>query len=352
MRNPFVNQKLSKQVEEIIMTCEMKIKELIRYSVMNAMPFHRLKNKVNQEIEKEFKNFPLELEKYKDNYQQSIRDSAWRWYNNFNNSINALLVSGVAYSLIGGTKTQPPIKTLQTALKTLEKPVIKKPTSYIEQVSDYKYHGYVQAKEYAWNVQKAIKKLGLTPTQIIGDRNKSVLASVELDIRYEDHQNKLQKYIENGELIKRFSTHAGCSKRCEKWQGKLVHLTAPAVKGFDTGLKLKGETIYSFTAITNQVDEYGWKNNIYVGFNCRHELVDAEDREIKYSKETIQKERQVNSKMREYERSIRNMKKVYNLSYDPKEKKELKLKIRQKTIQYKEFAEKHQIAWYDWRIRA
>lgn len=351
MRNPFVNQKLSRQVDEILITCEMKIKELIKYSVMYLVSFQKLKIKINQVIEKGFKDFPTELNNYQEVYKQSLRDSAWRWYNEFNSSINSLLVAGMAYSLIGGTRNQAPIKTLQTALKTLEKPVIK-PTKYIEQVHDYKYLGYSQAKEYAWKVNKAIKKLGLTPTQIIGERNKSVLSSVELDIRYEEHQKKLSRYIENGELIKRFSTHAGCSERCEKWQGKLVHLTAPAIKGFDTGLRYEGEIIYSFTAITEQVDKYGWKNNIYVGFNCRHELVDIDDREVKYSKETIKKEREINSKMREYERSIRNMKKVYNLSYDPKERKDLKVKIRQKTKLYKEFAETNNIAWYDWRIRA
>lgn len=351
MRNPFVNMKLSKQVEELITACEVKIKELIRYAVMNGLSFQRLKIKVNQVIEKEFKNFPEELQKYKDAYIQSMLNSSNRWYKTFNDSINALLIAGTAYSLIGGTKTQPPIKTLNTALKRLENPIAK-PLNYVEQVNDYKYHGYVQAKEYATKVQKAIKKLGMTPTQIIGVRNKSVLASVELDIRYEEHQKKLQNYIDNGELIKRFSTHAACSKRCEKWQGKLVHLTAPAVKGFDTGLKLNGETIYSFKEITEQVDKYGWKNNIYVGFNCRHELVDVDDKEVKYSKETIKKEREINSKMREFERSIRNMKKVYNLTYDPHEKKELKLKIRHAVIKYKEFAQKHEIAWYEWRIRA
>ena len=351
MRTPFINQKLSRQVDGVVMACEMRIKELIKYSVMNLVPFQKLKHKVHKVIEKEFEQFPAELDKYKDMYQQAIRDSAWRWYNDFNKGIGALITAGISFSLIGGTRNQPPIKTLNTALKTLEKQV-PKPLSYIEQVDGYKYHGYAQAKEYAWKVQKEIKRLGLSPTQILGDRKKSVLASVELDIRYEEHQKKLNSYIENGELIKRFSTHAGCSERCEKWQGKLVHLTAPAIKGFDTGMKFEGEKNYSFTAITNQVDKYGWKNNIYVGFNCRHELVDVDDKEIKYSKEQIEKERKINSKMREYERSIRNMKKVYKLSYDPKERKELKLKIRNKTAQYKEFAQSNNIAWYDWRIRA
>ena len=77
--------------------------------------------------------------------------------------------------------------------------------------------------------------------------------------------------------------------------------------------RIDGNTVYSLKAVTSQVDKYGYTNNIIVGFNCRHKLVPYKKGSLpptEYNAEEVKKQREINAKLREYEREIRKLKRL------------------------------------------
>lgn len=140
----------------------------------------------------------------------------------------------------------------------------------------------------------------------------SLWQMTELDLRHESQMKMVIQARASGNDLFWLSSHADCSVRCEKWQGKLVSMSLPAIdKTFRTSEMIDGNIVYSFNAIENVIDKYGYKNNIINGFNCRHRLIaykGEKNAPIDYSSKDIKRERLINAHLREYERRIRKMK--------------------------------------------
>lgn len=212
---------------------------------------------------------------------------------------------------------------------------------------------------YQHKVNKALKgldRLQLTTSEV-GKKPITLWQKTELDIRHEEQMKKVNKAKESGRDLFWLSSHADCSVRCAKWQGKLVSMSLPPIDlSMKTGQTINGTTIYSFNGIENIVDEYGYKNNIINGFNCRHHLIAYKGEKnvpIEFSSKDIAKERKINERLRYYEREVRRLK-MKSAIYSNIDKKQsnyyLKLaKLKEK--EYRLFAKHYGFKPLEYRLK-
>lgn len=189
-----------------------------------------------------------------------------------------------------------------------------------------------------------------------GKRPITLWQKVELDLRHADQMEKVDKAYASGNDLWWLSSHANCSKRCEPWQGKLVSLTLPPIDdSFFTG-KMEGrEKVYSFTAIENVVDKWGYKNNIINGFNCRHSLikyVKGEPKPKKYFDKELSRVRELENEQRSIERKLRKLNSRYKLLKTIDEMKAWKVlqEYMQLEKRYKAFCKRYNLPYEYYRI--
>ena len=128
----------------------------------------------------------------------------------------------------------------------------------------------VRVQNYPKQLTEYIEKLSHETITTVepGKKGITLWQKAELDIRYEKQMSMIEELKANGEDLCWISSHPDCSKRCEKWQGKLVSLTQHSkLSGFRV-MKVDGHWVYSLTDIMAQKDKYGYNNNIICGFNC------------------------------------------------------------------------------------
>lgn len=212
---------------------------------------------------------------------------------------------------------------------------------------------------YDRELKKTMERLAADPvtTYEPGKKPISLWQKAELEVRY-DHQMQMLEDLKNqGVEYAWTSSHPNCSKRCEKWQGKLMSLNQGAVDPitFRVGT-LDGHAVYSLTDIMAQVDKYGYNNNIICGFNCRHKLIPYKLGAVapeKYSGKEVAKERKIEAQMREMEREIRKLKTNEILCIkigDIKNAKNFRTQWKSLFAHYKAFCEKNGYAWYQYRV--
>lgn len=246
-------------------------------------------------------------------------------------------------------------------------PTIKTPKQLIEYINKgkIKYNMWSQAKaavrvqNYPQEIKKYINNLTgeVITTKEPGKKPISLWQKAELDVRYSHQMEMLQDHIDNGEDLCWISSHPDCSKRCEKWQGKLVSLTEHATQSGFRVKKVDGNWVYSLQDIMAQKDKYGYNNNIICGFNCRHYLIKYESGKLppkEYSSQDVKRMRAINNQIREYERQIRDYKtkeKLYNVISDTKNATKMRVYANRLTQIYKQYCDKNGFAWYDYRIK-
>lgn len=208
-------------------------------------------------------------------------------------------------------------------------------------------------------IDKIIKELVETKleTQENGKKPISLRQRIELDIRHLEQEKMVKGAYESGIDLWWLSEHAGCSNRCKPYQGKVVSLTLrSADKSFYVGKNIDSHKIYSFTDIENQVDKYGYKNNIINGFNCRHHMI-IYNHEKHVPKEFSSGDCKVSikkrDKMRRFEDKIRELKvasAVYSNLDNNKSAKYL-AKSKKLTNYYKKYAKKHGLAVREYELK-
>ncbi len=234
---------------------------------------------------------------------------------------------------------------------------IQKPIDYVKDLTILE-KGSPTEKYYPTLINNALKNLNRREL-VYSDNGKkpiSLWQKTELDIRHEEQMKMVQRAIDSGHDLWWLSSHANSSERCEPWQGKLVSLSLPPIdNSFWTGKVVDGHKVYSFNAIENVVDKYGYKNNIINGFNCRHKLikyVKGKDEPIHYDKNDVDQVRKLEKIQREMERAIRKKKTELATTelVDKDKAKKLKRQIRGLTAQYRDFCYKHGLVREDYRI--
>ena len=297
----------SEKVQKDTLELEREIKALILYCALRLIPRYYLELEIIKRIQKYDKKLPDDLID-KDAYGNGAYYSA-------------LEMIKIAYAPL--------------VYNFVAKSGFEKPLDYIKKKTDL--------PEYIKSAVAKINKSQLC-TQNTGKKPISLWQKIELDVNYNAQMEMVDKCFKSNKDLFWLSAHSNCSKRCEKWQGKLVSMTLPSIDStFWTGKTVENYKIYSFTAIENQVDKYGYKNNIINGFNCRHSLIEYVEGQKPEFKEipnihylTIQKE---------LERALRKKKSdvIIIEMVDKKKAKNLKAEISALLSQYKAFCKKHDL---------
>ena len=213
-------------------------------------------------------------------------------------------------------------------------------------------------KDYQKRVFKKMDEFAENPLTTFEEGKKpiSLWQKAELDVRYNKQMEMLQELTDRNVQLAWISSHVDASKRCAKWQGKLVSLNEHATM---TGFRVKkvdGHWVYSLTDIMAQTDKYGYHNNIICGFNCRHRLIEydpGKSQPTQYSKEEVAKQRNIEENIRKMERAIRQQKTrllFYEKLGENKIVKNLKNNITIMVERYKRYCERNGYAWFQYRI--
>lgn len=282
--------------------------------------------------------------------------------------INGLIASSERYIALYYKKPQKAFTEAKRAVldsvpKDKKAPVIKNPQQLNEVIkSDNSMWKEAKATPNVINYKEKLKQTynKLAEDQATTfDPNKKAISlwqKAELDVRYEGQMQMLQDLREQGVQYAWISSHPDCSKRCEKWQGKLMDLNAHAKGSNYQVTTLDGHPVFSLVDIMDKTDKYGYKNNVICGFNCRHHLIPYKSGEYgpkQYTEKDVAKQRQIEENIRLMERKIRHLKElalIQEQAGEIKIAKSIKNRVKILVSKYKAFCEKHGYAWNDYRI--
>lgn len=150
--------------------------------------------------------------------------------------------------------------------------------------------------------ERLVKQYPLDPNDVKGRNSLRNLA--EMEVRYQSHKDSIENLKAKGVKIVIASTHADCSERCAKWQGKVFSLDG-TYGTTDDGRPyqpLENATDIYYTSKTGKT----YKNGL-LGFNCRHYLVPYKSG-YRFPKPNANEERRqygITLKQRELERQVR-----------------------------------------------
>ena len=344
---PFVDEKQSKKILPVLSKYENKIKVAIVLLCLALYIDYRVGVARIEKIVKEFeKELPADLID-RENFVQYLYKSGIKWLTIYKTQANEFFLSFKASAFLNPEEA-----------KKLPKRVFDSPKKALEYINDNpRLTGQPNLQEYGKHMSNLMNELGYK--QADADTGATLWQKVELDLRHEAQMRKVKEAQESGKDLFWLSSHVDCSERCEPWQGKLVSMSLPPInKKMLTGKRAGRVPIYSFKGITEQVDKYGYQNNIIVGFNCRHRLIpfngETKIRPDNYSANEIKRERAINSKMRSMEHEIRRLKAEARCNYAAGFKKrayELSNKASILKKKYIDFATKNDMVWYDYRIK-
>lgn len=252
--------------------------------------------------------------------------------------------------------------TLPTDRK-IKTPSIETPKQMLEFVSKPQ-NMWAEAKgspnvvNYDKEVKKMVSRLCEEPvvTDEEGKKPISLWQKAELDVRHEAQMQMLDDLRTKGIRYAYTSTHPNCSKRCQAWQGKLFDLNEHAKGSNHQVTTLNGTPVYSLLDVIEKEDKYGYKNNIIVGFNCRHRLVPYEigrNAPEQYTDKDVKKQREIEGKIRQMERNIRSQKTrsmCYEITGEKKLAKDIKNSVKILVEQYKAYCNANGYAWHQYRI--
>ena len=329
---------------------ETKIKQFISAYSLNLWSKIELQKQINDVIGEFAKKIPEDLPE-KEEYIAGLHYFATKEIQK--QYAKMIMLLGLVVFSFAFRQVSPP-KTPKEAYAIAKKVESGQFKVLEPQFSDYKTYGSVNIQNYGIKLRKEIKRLAneQAGTMPIGKRPMTLWQKTELDMRSKSQMEMLDNVYTSENDLWWLSSHADCSERCAKWQGKLVSKSLPPTdETMWTGKKEGSRKVYSLNGIVNIVDKYGYKNNIIVGFNCRHRLIayqkgtrPAQD----YEGKDIKKERLINDKMRATERKIRSIKteSVLMREIDRNEALALKEKANVLYERYVAFAQKNQVAYY------
>ena len=352
------NSVYQSKVLPVLQVAETEIKKLINYYALFLKPKRELRERIDGIIKAAEKRLPLSLfERYK--YVLGLKETSEKMIRNFYDPVVDKFKMTMAMLLMIGISVTAKNPYELSKVYATDKKFIKKVAEFEPNVWSAR-KGYPNVLEYQNKLKDRLRELARTQTVSSEPAKKpiSIWQKAEIDLRHENQLNMIDNLKANGVKLAWTSTHPDCSKRCEKWQGKLMDLEAEhsELSGHRMAYKVDGNTVYCFKEIISKIDKYGYTNNIIVGFNCRHKLIAYKSGSVapqEYTAKQIKREREINSKLRAMEREIRYLKQqsiLYN-SVDKKLAKKYEEKAKKLTEQYKNFANKNGYAWYEYRIK-
>ena len=188
------------------------------------------------------------------------------------------------------------------------------------------------------------------------ETNVNLRNVAEMEVRYMHQRNRLDQLRADNVQLVWIEPHANCSKRCEKYQGRLYSLDG-------TSGEIDGERFAPLSEATdNPADFYTTKagityhNGCITGFNCRHRLIPYEkgNKPMEIPAKVIEKQRALEEKQRRMERQIRRSREVTLLlsgigagkAYTAARNRQVALRKK-----YEDFSRKNHIPFYRERLR-
>lgn len=150
--------------------------------------------------------------------------------------------------------------------------------------------------------ERLVKQYPLDPNDVSGRNSLRNLA--EMEVRYQSHKDSIENLKAKGVKLVIASTHADCSERCAKWQGKVFSLDG-TYGTTDDGRPyepLENATDVYYTTKAGKT----YKNGL-LGFNCRHFLIPYKSG-YRFPKPNVNEERRqygITLRQRELERQVR-----------------------------------------------
>lgn len=237
-------------------------------------------------------------------------------------------------------------KTLPTTVKGGFKVQLNEPPIYNEIAQPLGIYG----KDYMDIVKNQLDQL--VKEQPKYDKHISLRNIAEMTVRYDAAIENINSLKAQGVNLVQSSRHANCSKRCEPWQGGYYTLdnTYQEVDGI------------KFQPLSNATDIYyttksgkTYKNGHITGFNCRHRLFPYKKgySQPMVSAKEIEKQRNIDQRMRKYERDVRYYKEqaLMYKGIDNKKYVQAKAKAIEINKQYIAFAKENSRAYYPSRTK-
>lgn len=290
----------------LIQDTETDVKMLVLDGVRKGESFGAIDSKVTRFINERVNE--LESDTLKSITRSSLYKYASRLWLDFTAIYGDRNDGETALLLLLASGIRPP-KDVETTYRALpiQNP-LKRQFSAQTEMPDGGYNrataNNVYDQEYGKAVIERLNKLFDSVAKTDYSQYSSLRASAERQVRWEYQEEQKKRLIEQGERLVWIDSHANCSKRCEPWQGRLYSLDGTS--GLEDGVPyvpLENATdIYETTKAGVQ-----YKNGCISGFNCRHKLLKYKKgfRPIPIPQKVIERERGIETRMREMERTIR-----------------------------------------------
>lgn len=197
-------------------------------------------------------------------------------------------------------------------------------------------------------IDRLVKERALDPNDLTGRNSLRNLA--EMEVRYHDHQDSINDLRASGAKLVVCSSHADCSDRCAKWQGRIYSLdgTSGVIDGHKY-VPLETATDVYYTTKSGRT----YKNGL-LGFNCRHYLTEYRGQLLPtVSVEERRAEYDITKRQRLLERDVREAKASaqYYKDIDTKRYKTYARRARDIYAEYKRFSAENNRAYYPMRVR-
>lgn len=210
----------------------------------------------------------------------------------------------------------------------------------------------IYVKDYMARVRTAYENLATSEAKDSYSDRVSLRNVAEMSERYNAKQKELQDLIASGVDLVYISTHANCSKRCQRWQGKLYSLSGKS--GSVDGIRYQPLTNATDVFVTTKAGKV-YKNGCISGFNCRHTLQPYHKGVKPYAvdKATVDKYREINDNQRALERAVRE-KKALSIGLKSVDKDASRLYAQEAKAKYQEYikySKDNNVAFYPDRCK-
>ena len=278
-------------------TVVVKIKEV----VLNDLQAGKSDIEIRTKVKKLIDDFCAEINDtvYKARARLVLVESFKRWYS----MTNAVMLA-VPFLILRRYSNVPP-KVMQSAERQFKKLPPQVALRVQRQIPIVEYAQEYHDAEYRRKMKQAYLRYAV---QLADDparynKNVSLRNLAEVEVRRQEVNDALARLRSQGVCLAWASSHVDCSQRCAPWQGRLYSLDG-------TSGTVDGIPFIPIETAINVVDKYGYINGLF-GFNCRHRLIPyykglqpTQD----YSHAQMAKERAIDKRQRELERTIRKWK--------------------------------------------
>ena len=293
---------------------ETEIRQLIQDEFFKKTPPREIGRKVDKLIASALKT--VKIPALREAAVKSLRAFAQKQYDTYRRSFGSridLILAAVLLSRGGANKAEQR-KAERTLLPGFTAAQTAQPAKYGgEPYSDIVTLG-VPMKKYAEdylreNVRPALDRLcrqqARDPDDVSG-RN-TLRNRAEMEVRYQDHQDNIQRLRDGGNKLVVASTHSDCSERCRPWQGRVYSLDGTSGTTDDGRKYVPLETATDVWYTTKAGKQY--KNGL-LGFNCRHYLTEYKSgvRAPRQSPQEEARQYAITQEQRRLERNVREWK--------------------------------------------